>query len=213
MTTAIRDFPKFPYVDFEANSSNVDTILDKLKISKGFLTTRALTCLYEIALGLHGGTDGYIVECGTFTGVSAGVMGSALRESGSAFKPLITIDPYIWKPATLDVAFCDTYPSLELFPEYICPVLWEDLGFFEKFWRLDIRLLFLDSEHDYNHVKLQLEQCAPYVCDGGWIVVDDYGHLGMTDVVHEWLDLYDFECFLPNPPFTTTTLFIRKQGL
>lgn len=32
MTTGIRDFPEFPYVDFEANSSDVDTILDKLKI-------------------------------------------------------------------------------------------------------------------------------------------------------------------------------------
>ena len=211
MTTAIRDFPKFPYVDFEKSHNNVSEILYKLKISKGFLTTESLACLYEIALGLHGGTDGYIVECGTFTGVSAGVMGSALRESGSVFKPLITIDPYTYRPTALDVAFFDTYPSLELFPEYICPVLWGDLDFFEKFWRFDIRLLFLDSNHNYDHVKSQLEQCAPYACDGGWIVVDDYGHLGMTDAVHEWLDLYDFECFLPDPPIATTTLFIRKR--
>ena len=195
MSSEIRMFPEFHFADRERSLNVVNEILDKLMISKGFLPRLSLTVLYELALGLHGGIDGYIVECGTFTGVSASVMACGLRESGSNFKPVVTIDSYSWRPAALSVAFFDTYPALGLFPEYICPVLSEDVPFFERFWCSDIRLLFLDSDHSHEHVKMQLEMCVPYVIGGGWIAIDDYGHIGMTDAVNEWLDAHDFEPF------------------
>ena len=205
MLGELRMFPEFPFVDRERNRMIVDEIFGKLKISRGFLTHDSLSALYELALGLHGGIDGYIVESGTFTGVSASVMACGLRESGSSFKPVVTIDPYYYRPMALPVAFFDTYPTLDLFPEYICPVLWEDLSFFERFWCSDIRLLFLDSEHNYEHVKSQLELCVPYVIDGGWIAIDDYGTPGLTEAVNEWLDTHDF------PVFQTGVVFVRKE--
>ena len=209
-----RTFPEFPLANFEKADDAIGKIYKQLLISHGLTAPSELRILYELAYGLHSKCDGYVLEFGTFTGVSASVMASALRDSQSKFKPLVCVDPYDFKPATLDVAR-DAFITLDLVPEYICQVLWQDLDYFNNFWKFPTRLIFADSDHSYGHVKSTLEFCVPRLLDDGWIVIHDYKNRekyveSVVRAANEWLDTTDFEVFVYHE---VSSLYIKKLGL
>ena len=135
-----------------------------------------LMMLYEIAAGRHGGnlTEGFYLQLGTHYGGTALAIAMGLVESASSYTPLITIDPYTWaehESAALE--------SLEYFKKFqlqhmICPVLYTDLEYIDKFWTQPISFIFIDSVHYANHLVKELAAIKPFLIDGAWIIMHDY---------------------------------------
>ena len=185
-----RDFSPFPFV-------NHDEHREKLAHKHGLVpyvahlgTPSEAVALYELAAGFHDDTDGYILELGTFAGWSAACMALGLQESQTNFDVLYTVDSYIWKPAALAVARAN-FTGLEL-DNNICQVIWNDLSFVKSLWRLPTRLVYVDSEHTYDHAKQTVDLCFPIIENGGWIVIHDYNQANIESVVEVVNDFVDY---------------------
>jgi len=54
--------------------------------------------------------------------------------------------------------------------------LYEEVGrvFREKIPHVDWRLVFVDGNHDYEHVREDCGLWLPHLAPGGWLILDDY---------------------------------------
>ncbi len=161
---------------------------------------RELSMLYEIAAGLHQDEDtaGHCLEFGTFRGASAIIMGLALKEYHKEI-PLFTIDKY-----HRDVNHINSLIAQQVFSQFdlkdfICPIIYPDL---EALSFLDpkLRLIFLDSDHSYEHKTGAIWTAMERLVTDGWLLIHDY-HVecrGTVNAVNDFLDsqdLYDIEVF------------------
>jgi len=55
----------------------------------------------------------------------------------------------------------------------------------EKYLGDPIELLFIDGDHRYNYVKLDVELWSPYLISGGIIALHDHTYVGVKRVIHE----------------------------
>ena len=183
-----KDFKPFPFRDKTGTQVTVDDIVDTFWTDKDsiWIWSDERAALYELARGYHNKpeTQGYILDLGTHRGGSASIMATAVRDSGTAFKPVITIDRFwynFYDPDDDHTRFQTqnylesrrTFTQLNLGDEYICQVICPDDKFLD-FWNLPTRLIFIDTEHTYEHVKLIIEKSIPHVMEDGWLVFHDY---------------------------------------
>lgn len=64
-------------------------------------------------------------------------------------------------------------------------------------WNGPIEMLFIDGEHRYNYVKMDLEMWGKHVISGGIIIFHDSGHPGVKKLLDEMI--------LNNPRYTDFT--------
>lgn len=123
-----------------------------------------LHCLYLLARSGWG--DGAIVEIGAFHGKSTAVL--ALGSRAGRREKVISIDPHT--AASRD-AFEHTLRSVGV-QDRVTPLFMTSAQASEQ-WRGPVRLLFIDGDHAYESVKLDIERWEGRVIDGGVIVFHD----------------------------------------
>ena len=185
----LRDFDNFPFQDFDRYNERLRQIRHKVPYVVHLGTGFEAVALYELAAGFHDDIEGYVLEFGTFAGWSTTVMAIALQRYYTNYNVVYTVDPYSWYPEALPVARgCFYKLGLE---KNICQVLWRDLDFVKRLWRLPTRLIYIDAGHGYEHVKESLDLCFSILLDGGWIAFHDYNTKAVKSVVralHEFID-------------------------
>ena len=200
-------FSDFPFKDFNRSQKIAEGVCDMIHQNDDsiwiFGDERA--ALYELAAGYHNKpeTEGYIVDFGTHRGASACIMGTALRDTKSAYQPLFTVDPYSFSDFGTQsyLEARESFRRVRGMRVFICAMIYEDLRFLE-FWNLPTRLIFIDTSHQYDHTKLEIEKSIPHVMDDGWLLLHDYGdepwNGDVKRAVNEFLDNqteYDLEVF------------------
>lgn len=68
--------------------------------------------------------------------------------------------------------------------DYSEPAYWKGLG---KEWDLPVGLLFIDGDHRYNYVKMDLELWGKHVISGGIIVMHDMVYPGVFRTIKEMI--------------------------
>ena len=200
-----RQFTPFILKNPEDTKSVVTPIEDVVRNGKDSVWSEPeeLYALYELAFGLHNNpsTEGYVIEFGSYRGGSTCVMGKAIRNSRTHYRPLFAVDPYP-KNSPSDYAYVisrENYHRLDL-TYYICPVICNCLEFL-NFWTLPIRFAFLDASHKYELTKQEISAIMPHIVNDGWLVCDDYEEEDWTQVIpalNKFIDTqteYDLEIF------------------
>ena len=209
-----KDFEPFPFQDKAGTKVIVDEIVQKIHINaESVLVWKdEPLALYELARGYHNKpeTQGYVLDFGTHRGGSACIMASAVRDSGTPFKPVMTLDLFLYNhrnPSDYNTWFATqdylesraAFYKLNLAHEYVCPMMFQDNKFLD-FWNLPTRLIFVDTSHTYKQTKLEIEKSIPHVIDDGWLVLHDYRdeHPDVIRAVNEFLDSqkeYDLDVY------------------
>ena len=189
---------EFRFRDYDASYQKVMLIRDAF--DKVATSRKEQVLLYELASGFHDNAErGVILEIGTDYGSSTAVMAHGAKENGRDV-PVFTLDRYEYY--TLDkrpnLEMCDivnnrlrhvrrVFHELDLQDE-ICQIVCHD-SVYLPYWRLPIRLAFVDGEHSYRAVKREIQMLSDYVVDGGWIVFHDYfGYEGaLAQAIGEFL--------------------------
>lgn len=198
-----RDFKIFELKDPDNTKQKVSEIESLIKIDDESIlcNTGQLEVLYELGKGLHTPQDGWIFEFGTYQGGSAAAIGTGLKESGSSFAPMATVDiGHLNSYHMLDGNLDKTIPELDVcarnmmktrevirgldLDEYVATVIFDDHAFFDKFLRdKPIQFILHDSDHATQHVRDFLDLCFPYVMKDGWIGVHDYVHAEYSSLI------------------------------
>ena len=165
------DYPKFRLANESDTCLRADNVFVGARGKLHLGTPEEARVLHELAGGLHDDIDGYVIELGTYAGATAAIMAHAV-EYYSRQLPIIAIDRYHWNPTVLSFAQ-DMFQRIGQ-ANNIVQIVFDDLRAFKLFCNLPIRLLFIDSNHVYDHVMNTLEICVPSVQSGGWIVLHDY---------------------------------------
>ena len=168
-----------------------------------------LLALYEIAARTHDSVqlDGHVLQCGLFCGGSALMMAHAMRDDSANAHPLLAIDSYTKDYRPLRQLFDDAYFEMRenlwefRLHDHITPVLSDTVLYLQHFWRLPLRLAFIDSSHHYEPTLKELTIILPYLVDGGWLILHDMfseetpGVQRAVNEVFEPIDLHEFEFY------------------
>jgi predicted O-methyltransferase YrrM len=125
-----------------------------------------------------------VVEIGTLTGFSAGVIAAALHRrhgtNGASWVDTIDINPQ----CAVDRTRRSGFEIAELFPHIVPMVRLHipcDSSFASQIARRDeLKIAFIDADHRHPLPLLDLLRLAPYVQGGGWVVLHDiqWGTIG-----------------------------------
>ncbi len=164
----------------------------------GFLYDRASAC-----------TKGAIVEIGSYLGRSTICIAKGSKSGGRML--VYSVDPHNGGGTTPDPTWRDSHdpgtPDLKYyintgdkFPEFqerlrkfqvddiVIPIVnYSELAY-KKGWDKPIEMLFIDGEHRYNYVKMDLEMWGKHVISGGIIIFDDASHPGVKRVIDEMIE-------------------------
>ena len=141
-----------------------------------------LIALYEIVARVHDQAHlaGNVLQCGLFCGGSALMMAHAMRDDESWEAPLIAIDSYTKDYAPLRYLFDNAYVEYRenvrefRLQEHISAVISDTVSYLNHFWKLPLRVAFIDSSHHYEPTKKELTLILPHMVDGGWLIMHDY---------------------------------------
>lgn len=167
--------------------------------------TQKIECiwLYEMAKRC---SRGVVVEIGSKEGRSTICLGGGSRV-GNKVK-VYAIDPFNGGGATPDPAWWDTNaegtPDLKYYINQgkSFKPFWENVKKFnlegiihpivdyselavKRYPGDPIELLFIDADHHYNYVKLDIELWTPFLIKGGTIALHDYTYPGVARVIKE----------------------------
>ena len=132
------------------------------------------------------------------------MMAHAIRDDSSNKSPLVAIDSYTKDYRPLRQLFDDAYFEMRenlwefRLHEHITPVLSDTVLYLQHFWRLPLRLAFIDSSHHYEPTLKELHLILPYLAEGGWLILHDMfseetpGVQRAVNEVFEPRDLNDF---------------------
>ncbi len=118
-----------------------------------------------------------VVELGTLTGFSAGIIAAALQRR-SDLHDATWVDTIDLKPkCPIDETRPTGFEIAEAFPEFASLVrlhVPHDASFVRQLAkRAELELVFIDAGHAHPHPLLDLLQLAPYVRGGGWMIFHD----------------------------------------
>ena len=175
----IKDFElKVP----EQTMERVGQINDLLEENHGGGLSFDEACvLYELAAGLHDtrSFDTFnILELGTDAGHSSCIMGYALDDYNlDACVTTVDMAGGNKRAAMAREAFGKTC----LANRYVCPLNFESVSFLRRLCRGLYRIILIDSDHSYQHVKNEIKYLLPHLEPGGWLVFHDYDPKGFLD--------------------------------
>ena len=169
-------------------------------------TMEELYFLYDLARGDYdpSGLKGYIFQAGMFCGVSACVMATALRERGSIVDvPVVAADVFRsapWSSRHPEWSYIEARQNMLALnlQDWLCLVMYSDVLLAESpVISTGVRILVLDSDHSYKHVRRQLHVMTPFVADNGFLVIHDYYimKMGVHQAVNEYFAEYDARPF------------------
>lgn len=168
--------------------------------------------LYNLARNIRP-TDGVIVEIGSAYGLSTVCLGLGSKDGYTI--PIYSIDPHIPDLYTSDpewLSTCNTsangtpdekyytkqgtghlefYDNIKKFgvSNVVIPIQdYSEMAYKKglgKEWNLPIGLLFIDGDHRYNYVKLDVKLWAKNVTSGGKILFHDYPFPGVCKTIDE----------------------------
>jgi hypothetical protein len=159
-----------------------------LKKVTGWLTQEEANFLFNKAMEMKK-VEGVIAEIGTFKGRSAIVMAV-----GSGQK-VYCIDPML--PFKLDDGHLVDSPLLDFKENLRIRGVADRVELIQKLsddafkeWKLPIKLLFIDGNHNYEYVRRDFDNFVPFVVRGGWVALHDtVDWAGPRKVVAEsWAD-------------------------
>ncbi|NHN57169.1 class I SAM-dependent methyltransferase [Calidifontibacter sp. DB0510] len=149
----------------------------------GFLPDDEAHALYDTALTAEAGTW---LEIGTYCGKSTTLLSYAARARGAQ---LVTVDHHHgseenqpgweWHDTSLvdpRTGRLDTFPHfrpvLDEFAD-VCSAVVADTRVVARWWTSPVRLLFLDGNHTEETAQHDYRAFAPWVVDGGLLLVHD----------------------------------------
>ncbi len=160
-------------------------------------------------------TKGAIVEIGSNSGRSTICLAKGSKSGGNM--TVYAVDPQNGGGSTPDPTWFDTNsegtpdPKYyinqgESFPQFkerlyehrvddiVAPMVDYSELVYTKGWTRPIELLFIDGEHRYNYVKMDLEMWGKHLISGGYLLMHDSSTPGVRRVIKESI--------IPNPRFT-----------
>jgi len=131
---------------------------------------------------------GRIVEIGSHLGASAVVLAEVLRRHpGGGENKVYCIDT--WMNDAMTEGRRDTFEEFqnntEKWKELLCPIRADSIDVKLPFDECD--LVFIDGDHSYEGVKLDVEKFSPLVRTGGCMLLHDHRRQGVARVVGEVL--------------------------
>lgn len=161
-----------------------------------------LSFLYEVAAGVYDDTriDGYVLQCGIYSGGSACALAQAIKDSRSPYNPVIAIDIF-WKHANPtdgqlrnDFIYRESRDNLHAhgLGHNLMFIVGNDVPFITRFWRVPIRMAFIDTVHSYHHTLEEIHAVLPHIARHGWLLFDDYFFKAMRvkEAVNEFFGAY-----------------------
>jgi predicted O-methyltransferase YrrM len=151
------------------------SILEITKPIDGWLTDTEIILLYNLSLTV--GTDGHVVEIGSWKGKSTIALALGIKDSGKRGY-IWAIDPHegIIKIGKNEEK--STYSSFIKnikkagIEEFVRPVVNTSAGAAKR-WNKPIRLLFIDGLHDYEHVQTDIAYWSAWILNNGVIAFHD----------------------------------------
>lgn len=126
--------------------------------------------LYDLAYGGLG--EGYIVEIGTYHGLSTIFLANGSKEARR--ERVVTIDNFSAHGGFHNAK--SLFDNLKEFGVLEDVVVVKDTSWeFAKIWNKRIRLLYIDGGHSLYEVKRDFESFEPFVVKSGVIVLHDTG--------------------------------------
>ncbi len=158
-------------------------LIELTRSIQGWAHPHSLATLYDLAQ--QAPKDSNIVELGSWKGLSAGWIGSGLKDRGHG--RMFAVDTWSGTPTEGEHAeLLKDYGADQLYQEFLGNM--QRLGLQDTVspLRMDTRqaarqwphgtsisLLYIDAGHEYADVRADFEHWAPNVIDGGVIVFDD----------------------------------------
>jgi predicted O-methyltransferase YrrM len=158
-------------------------LIELTQTIQGWAHQHSLATLYDLAH--QAPKDTYVVELGSWKGLSAAWMGSALKDRGHG--RMFAVDT--WAGTSTEGAHAELlkgYGPDQLYQEFLGNMqrlglqdtvapLRMDTRQAARQWQhgTSISLLYIDAGHEYADVRADFEHWAPNVVDGGVIVFDD----------------------------------------
>ncbi|WP_197016175.1 class I SAM-dependent methyltransferase [Actinomadura viridis] len=160
------------------------------RAAKGFMPEAEGRVLYETALeyGARLGASGPLLEIGSYCGKSAIYLGAAARATGAK---VVTVDHHHgseenqagWEyhdPSLVDplTGRMDTLPTFRRtlgaagLEDHVVAIVGTSRTV-AAFWRTPLALLFIDGGHAEDLAQADYEDWAPWVADGGALVIHD----------------------------------------
>ena len=200
MKADIREFDSFPLQNEGQATESVDFIRDNFKSNTNWHTTGELCVFYELASGVHSTVDGYCVQLGLFHGLSACVMGHALRNhSIITYSPVLAIDAYSQQLVShydedhherSYIKARRNIQSLNL-QDFVCPVIFEAVSFINTLWDKPIRVCHIDTTHTYEQTWHGNRSWSCLICvSDAWLLFHDYStdYSENVKAVNEFID-------------------------
>lgn len=189
------------------NKSKKETIDEIFAASiPGMMEKPIATYLYDMASKVK---NGVIVEIGSYYGLSTICIAKGSKagynipvysvdpQNGNGFTP----DPEWNVPGSLgtpnekyytDVGLKlnDFKQRLKQFDVYdiVTPLAGYSEQVYKRGWNIDIGMLFIDGDHRYNYVKMDMENFGKHVISGGTIIFHDEGVPGVRAVIDEMIN-------------------------
>ena len=154
-----------------------DETLEIIQGIKGHLTGREARCLFT--LGYFPTTEGQVVEIGSYMGKSTVLLAKAIQLSGS-HSTLYAVDPLTSPSITDPTILVGEDVSKTFYSNLESNGVSDQVEFLQglsadlaKTWDRDIRLLWIDGDHTYRGVRLDLELFKPYLREGAVVAFHD----------------------------------------
>ncbi|MFF5259027.1 class I SAM-dependent methyltransferase [Actinomadura viridis] len=165
-------------------------LLRAARAAKGFMPEAEGRVLYETALeyGARLGASGPLLEIGSYCGKSAIYLGAAAKATGAK---VVTVDHHHgseenqagWEyhdPSLVDplTGRMDTLPTFRRtvgaagLEDHVVAIVGTSRTV-AAFWRTPLALLFIDGGHAEDLAQADYEDWAPWVADGGALVIHD----------------------------------------
>lgn len=192
-------------MDSNLEKSTKEIIDEIFDLVPGMITKEDASFLYETASKC---SKAMIVEVGSYHGLSTICLAKGSKSGGKV--QVYSVDPYSGLSTTPDPTWRDSEHPGTPNPKYynnVGAIFFEVRERFKELqvsniitsivnysepaykqgWDMPIELLFLDGEHRYNYVKMDLEMWGKHVISGGMIIMHDQTYPGVKRVIDEMI--------------------------
>lgn len=191
---------------------SIEIIKNIFETIPGMISEEEGLFLYNLAARC---TKGAIVEIGSSSGRSTICLAKGSKSGGNM--TVYAVDPQNGGGSTPDPTWFDTSDSGTPDPKYyinqgdslpqfkerlyqhrvddiVAPMVDYSELVYKKGWIRPIELLFIDGEHRYNYVKMDVEMWGKHLISGGILLMHDSSTPGVRRVINEFV--------INNPRFT-----------